>query len=130
MQMRNYSVSSGPPPFLPGKSPSADILVVEDPFVSTFLRAVLQKHGHKVVIGEAVRASELLGQRSIAPDLVITNTPDLFLQFAGTLPLLYIAANPDPGIASQFPNCRVLRKPFRNGELLEAVEQLVEAVVP
>jgi hypothetical protein len=129
MQMSVHSPSQGPPSFFPEES-SADILVVEDPSVSSFLRAVLQKHGHRVVIGEGVRSGELLRQGSIAPHLVITNRPEIFLQFAGTLPLLYIAANPDSDVASKFPNCRVLRKPFANGELLEAVEQLAHGVVP
>jgi hypothetical protein len=126
--MSIYSAVSGPPPLLPEESVAANILVAEDPVVSSFLRAVLQKHGHKVVLGEAARASELLGQGSIAPDLVITNRPDAFLQFAGKLPLLYIAASPDSELAKQFLNCRVLRKPFRNEALLEAVEDLADAV--
>jgi hypothetical protein len=127
MQMSIYS-ASGPQPFLPEVSASADILVIEDPFVSSFLRAVLQKHGHKVVIGEAVRSSELLRQGGIAPRLVITNRPEVFLKFAGALPMLYIAANPDSELAMQFPNCRVLRKPFSNDQLLGAVQELSHVV--
>lgn len=128
MQMSIYSAVSGPPALLPKESVTANILVAEDPFVSSFLRAVLQKHGYKVVLGDAVHACELLGQGSIAPDLLITNRPDVFLQFAGKLPLLYIAASPDTDLAKQFLNCRVLRKPFRNEELLEAVEDLADVV--
>jgi hypothetical protein len=128
MQMSTYSASSGPHPFLPKVPAAADILVVEDPFVSTFLRTVLQKHGHKVVIAEAVRASELLRMGSIAPRLVITNRPEVFLTFAGALPVLYIAANPDSELAMQFRNCRALRKPFTNHQLLEAVEELAHVV--
>jgi CheY-like chemotaxis protein len=123
-------VSSGPPQFAPEESASADILVVEDPFVSNFVRAVLQKRRHKVVISEAERASELLRQGRLRPHLVITNKPEVFLQFADALPVLYIAANPDPRLASQFANCRVLRKPFRNDDLVEAVEELARDVVP
>jgi hypothetical protein len=106
------------------------ILVAEDPFISTFLRTVLQKHGHKVMTGDAVRASELLRQGSVAADIVITNQPEAFLEFAGMLPILYIAAAPDPDLASKFATCRVLRKPFRNDDLLAAVEQLADSVVP
>ena len=90
---------------------------------------MLQKHGHKVVIGDAARASELLRQ-GMAADMVITNQPEVFLEFARILPMLYIAASPDPELASQFSICRVLRKPFHNAELLAAVEQLAESVVP
>jgi hypothetical protein len=121
--------SSGPAPFLPEGSVSARILVAEDPFISSFLRTVLQRHGHQVVIGEAVRASELLRDGSVIANVVITNQPEAFLPLAGTLPLLYIAANPDPELASQFPTCRVLRKPFRNDELLEAVKELAHSGV-
>jgi len=129
--MAIYSESSlGQQPVLPDRSASARILVAEDPFVSSFLRAVLQRHGHKVVIGEAYRASELLRDGSDTANVVITNQPEAFLPFAATLPLLYIAANPDPALVSQFPTCRVLRKPFRNDDLLEAVEQLAHSVVP
>ena len=128
MQMSIDSASKGPHPFLPEVSASADILVVEDPFVSNFLRAVLQKHGHKVVIVEAVRASELLRQGNIAPQLVITNRPEVFLKFAGVLNVLYIAANPDSELAMQFRNCLALRKPFGNDLVLEAVEELAHVV--
>ena len=106
------------------------ILVAEDPFVSSFLRTMLQRHGHKVVIGEAVHASELLRQGSIVADVVITNQPDVFLESAGKIHLLYLAATPDFHLASQFPDCRVLRKPFRNDELLEAVNSLAHSVIP
>jgi hypothetical protein len=130
MLMPIYSSPSGPPPFLPQEPACTDILVSEDPFVSNFLRVVLQKHGHKVVIGAVGRASELLIQGTIAPALVITNNPEAFLPFAHNLPMLYIAANPDSDLVKQFPNCRVLRKPFRNEELLEAVEELSHSVLP
>jgi hypothetical protein len=118
-----------PPAVLAERPGSARILVAEDVFVSSFLRMVLQKHGHKVVTGDAARASELIRQGTAA-DVVITNQPEVFLEFARILPMLYIAASPDPELASQFPICRVLRKPFRNDELLSAVEQLAESVVP
>jgi hypothetical protein len=82
------------------------------------------------VTGEAVHASELLRAGSVTANVVITNQPEAFLPLASTLPLLYIAANPDPELASQFPTCRVLRKPFRNDDLLEAVEELAHGVIP
>jgi len=122
--------SRGSAPFLPGGPASARVLVAEDPFVSSFLRTVLQRHGHQVVTGEAVHASELLRAGSVTANVVITNQPEAFLPLASTLPLLYIAANPDPELASQFPTCRVLRKPFRNDDLLEAVEELAHGVIP
>jgi hypothetical protein len=124
-----YSQSPPAQAFLPEHPVSARILVAEDPFVGSFLRTVLQRHGHKVVTGEAVYSSELVRQGRIAADVVITNDPEAFLPLAGTLPLLYIAASPDPELASKFAACRVLRKPFHNDELLEAVEDLAHSVV-
>src|ERR1035438_3330757 len=74
------AISSHPPTeqaaFLPEHPSSASILVAEDPFVSSFLRTVLQRHGFEVVIGEALRASELLSQGEVAADLLITNQPE------------------------------------------------------
>ena len=128
------AISSHPPTeqaaFLPEHPSSARILVAEDPFVSSFLRTVLQRHGFEVVIGEALRASELLSQGEVGADLLITNQPELFLDLAGTVRLLYIAATPDADLASRFANCRVLRKPFRNDDLLAAVEDLAHSDIP
>jgi len=105
---------------------SARVLVSEDPFVSSFLRTILQRRGHNVVIGSAAGVSELLHLGSPAACVVITNRPEAFLEFAANIHLLYIAAAPDFDLASRFPNCRVLRKPFRNDELLEAVDSLAQ----
>jgi hypothetical protein len=125
-----YSQPAAEPPSPPKNPAATDILIAEDPFVSSFLRTVLQRQGHKVVIAEARNAGELLRRRSIAPNVVITNRPEVFLEFAGSVHLLYLAAAPDARLASQFLNCRVLRKPFLNGDLLEAVEELTHLVIP
>jgi len=103
---------------------SARILVTEDPFVSNFLRAILERHGHIVVIGDAAHMGSTL------PDVVITNRPETFLEFAASIHLLYIAATPDFHLASQFSTCHVLRKPFRNNELIAAVDALTHNLVP
>ena len=104
-------------------------MVVEDPFVGRFLQAILQKYHYEVSATEGFVACERLRQRKIAVDLVITNRPEIFREFASTLPLLYTAASPDYVLAARFSHCRVLLKPFRNEELLEAVEQLTASVV-
>ena len=128
--MAIYTESTpGPQPLL-APAGSLRVLVAEDPFISNFLRTMLQRRGHQVVTGEAGHVSELMRNGSVKAQLVITNRPEAFLPFAETLPLLYIAANPDPAVALQFPACRILRKPFRNGDLLEAVEELAHSVVP
>jgi hypothetical protein len=128
--MAIYSESTaGPHPRLRSQSAPARILVAEDPFVSSFLRTILQRRGHQVVVGEPDRVSGLLRDGSMEAQVVITNRPEAFLPFADTLPILYIAANPDPDLASCFSTCRVLRKPFRNDDLLEAVQELAASVV-
>jgi CheY-like chemotaxis protein len=108
----------------------AKILVAEDPFIATFLRTILQRHGHEVVTSEVNQASEFLRTGSLTADLLITNNPTAFLPFAGTIRILYIAASPDPILASQFNMCRTLRKPFRNEELLKTVAALASLEVP
>jgi hypothetical protein len=120
---------SGPPPFSRAGQISAMILVAEDPYINTFLRAVLQRHGHHVVTSDPEQASDLMRSGGVKADLVVTNRPEVFLPFAETLPLVYIAATPDPALALQFSTCRVLRKPFRNDDLLEAVGELAQGVV-
>lgn len=114
----------------PSGLPSLSILVVEDPFVSSFLRAVLQRAGHRVTTASPSHGVELVDSGTPRPQLLITNTPQIFLRFADNLPTLYIAADPDPAIARKFAACRALRKPFRNQELLHAVEELAHGVLP
>ena len=117
-------------PFLRETSSFLRVLVAEDPFVSSFLRNMLQRHGHEVLTAGAVHASQMLNEGGVRPQLVITNSPEAFLPLASTLPILYIAANPDFELAARFSICRVLQKPFRNVDLLEAVELLGRSIVP
>jgi hypothetical protein len=123
------SKSSFPAHPVPPEGTTTRILVAEDPFINSFLRTVLARHGHNVVVGEPYHSSDLLLGGSITADVVITNTPQAFLSFADSLPVLYIAASPDPDVAARFRTCRVLRKPFRNDDLLEAVEELAHHAV-
>jgi hypothetical protein len=106
------------------------VLVAEDPFINTFLRTVLQRHGYKVVTSEVSYASTSLSDGSVKADVLITNSPVAFLPFADRLPLLYIAANPDTSLAERFRVARVLRKPFRNEELLTALDELSHSDIP
>jgi len=107
---------------------AATVLVAEDPFINSFLRTVLQRHGYKVVTTDHSQGSDLMRTGSVKADVVITNKPEAFLPFAEDRPMLYIAASPDPELALRFQACRVLRKPFRYEDLLEAVEELTRAL--
>lgn len=118
-----------PRPVVP-EGKQARILVAEDPYINSFLRTVLQRHGYKVVTGEANQSSNMLREGDLQANLVITNAPEAFIPFASSLPILYIAAGPDYELASRFQYCRVLQKPFHNEDLLNAVEDLSQLVVP
>jgi CheY-like chemotaxis protein len=100
------------------------VLISEDPFVAAFVRTLLQRHGYEVVIAAAERGLKLIETGELQTDLVITNTPQVYLPVAGRIHLLYLAAMPDPSLIARFPSARALRKPFSNGELLEAVQFL------
>ena len=129
MLMTTHSQSSAPP-LVPSPQPSLRILVAEDPLVRNFLRTILQRHGYQVVTGDPEDSGGDVRAGRIGAQLIITNRPECFLAVAHSLPMLYIAATPDAGMAHQFVNCRVLRKPFRNTDLLEAVEDLSHDVLP
>jgi CheY-like chemotaxis protein len=119
---------SGAEPFRTAGQTPTTILVAEDPFINTFLRTVLQRRGHKVVTSDPAQGSDLMRTGEVKADLVITNKPEAFLPFAEQLPILYIAATPDPARVECFHACRMLRKPFRSEDLLEAVEELSRAL--
>lgn len=101
------------------------IVVVEDSFISSFLRNILERKGYRVIPAKAGDGVELLrsGDREIS--LVITNIPAVFAEFADRVPLLYLSAYPDPAAVSPFRSSRVLSKPFHPDQLLSCVEQLL-----
>jgi CheY-like chemotaxis protein len=126
--MEFHTVPSGERLYLRNENTSATVLVAEDPFINSFLRTVLQRHGYRVVTADQYQGSSLMRAGGIRPDVVITNKPDVFLPFADDCPMLYIAASPDPELALRFQTCRVLRKPFRYEDLLQAVDELARAL--
>jgi CheY-like chemotaxis protein len=116
--------SPGPESLPQRQETAATILVAEDPFINSFLRTVLQRNGYKVLTTDPGQGSDWMRGGGVKADVIITNKPDAFLPFGEDLPMLYIAANPDPELALRFGACRVLRKPFRYEDLLDAVEDL------
>jgi len=107
----------------PAKAPGC-VLIVEDPLIRRFVRGILKRDGRVAVEVEQDEALRILraGDRTIS--LLITNRPASFLEFSDALPLLYIAASPDPALAARFRYCRMLRKPFSFGDLLECAAAL------
>ena len=100
------------------------IVVVEDPFVSGFLRNILGRKGYEVVSLEEHEGAALLrsGERSIG--LLITNHPSAFTEFAQRVPLLYVAAFPEPEVAAVFRASRLLPKPFHPEQFMNCVDEL------
>ena len=105
------------------------IAVIEDPFVRKFLRDLLTRRGYRIVESTASQITGLLEERAGHIDLVITNAPGELLPFAPELPVLYLAATPDPDLAARFRHCRAVKKPFQTQQLLSAVQELTEPAV-
>jgi DNA-binding response OmpR family regulator len=101
------------------------ILVVEDPAIRSYLRAVLSREGYLISHANLDRAVEMIRLEK-RPDLLITDEPAVFLEFADRLPLLYTTTYPDPEVAEKFFACQVLIKPFKQAELLAAVKTLCD----
>jgi hypothetical protein len=111
---------------MPTRTGSGVIVVVEDPFVRNFLRTLLERQGYKVVPGEVPHGLAALRDGGQKVRLLITNVPAAFTEFADRVPLLYLAALPDPNLASVYRNSRVLSKPFRPADLLVLVQELLK----
>lgn len=107
-----------------------NILVAEDPFVRAFVKTYLVRHGYTVQSSEFHDAVAGIRTGGMSPDLLITNRPSLFRDIAAAIPLLYIAAFPDPGEISGFCRAHMLRKPFRPEQLLSAVVSLLGDIAP
>lgn len=104
------------------------IAVTEDPFIRKFLGDVLKRRGYRVVGADSARAIEMIRSGDETVDLVITNTPVEFAAVAEQVPMLYIAAVPDPEMGSRFRAFRALKKPFLPDQLIAAVKELVGAL--
>ena len=118
----------------PGISPSGgssqvvdryrSILVVEDPLICNLIRCILSTTGYSVWEKSASRAADVLRSQSADVALLITNMPGSFLEFAQTVPLIYVAAAPRPELAAGFRCWAALQKPFSPQQLLSLVGRL------
>lgn len=106
---------------------SRRVLVVEDPLVRRLIHGILTRGGYTVVQAEPRLAFELLRDPAEKFALLITNQPYLFFDFAASIPVLYVAAAPEPAWIVRLPRCRALHKPFRPQELIELTRELVDS---
>lgn len=106
------------------------VLVVEDPLVRRLIHGILTRAGYTVVQAEPWRAFELLRDPVETFALLITNQPYLFLDFTRNMPVLYVAATPDPEWVAILPNCRSLHKPFRPQELIGLTREMLSEACP
>ena len=101
------------------------ILTIEDPFVCSFLKIILERRGYTVMEKGLGSAMALLDPPDSPVSLVITNQPRHFEPYAHRVAILYLAAIPEPAQVACFPASRVLRKPFLPDDLFAAVAELV-----
>jgi hypothetical protein len=107
-----------------GVPANTTILVVEEQFVSEFLRTVLIHRGYQVICTRPGNARALLRHDRASVHVLVTNVPLDFAAFPD-LPVLYVAASPDPEVACGFEHCVSLRKPFQARQLYDCIEQLL-----
>ena len=106
------------------------IVVVEDNYIGQFLRMLLQREGFQVITANASEGAGILRACESRVSLLITNTPTKFAEFGERVPLLYLAAFPDPALTRGFRCHRALSKPFAPEVLMECVRSLLAAPVP
>lgn len=98
--------------------------MVEDQSVSDFIRSLLSHQGFQVTCANLAVARELLRQDHPKVDALITNRPLAFIDTA-EVPVLYLAACPDPQSIKAFRRATFLAKPFEPRVLLECLRRLL-----
>jgi len=104
------------------------VVIVEDPFIRKLLRSVLTRAGHRTVEVGVQQGIELLRGGEVHIKAVITNSPEAFRSYAADFPLIYTTSSPDPEALKGFRRCRVLQKPFDGTQLLQALNEVGDAV--
>ncbi len=106
------------------------MIVVENSLISKLVRSVLRKGGYETIDADPLQAAQLLRLPGAKGEILLTNAPAPFLEFAHTVRLLYLTCHPDPHLESAFRECRVVRKPFVPDDLLAAIHELGGAENP
>jgi hypothetical protein len=104
------------------------VLVVEDPLVCKLIGGILQRVGYHVTEAELRCGIGHLRNQVERFSLLITNSPAAFLEFAEAVPVIYVAAIPDPEIARRFRRCAMLSKPFLPSRLVELAREMAGAL--
>ena len=102
------------------------VLVVDDPYVRSFVRTLLERHGYNVIAADLARGLELVSTEGTHVDALVTNQPAAFAKDCRDLALVYIAAFPEESLALPYRRRRLLSKPFAPQLLLQALEDLVK----
>ena len=97
---------------------------MEDSDVGSFLRRTLIQGGYDVVCAGPDDARTLLSDPHQHVDLLITNMPAAFDGFPD-VPILYLAAIPEPERMRPFHRCRALSKPFHRAQLFASIRELL-----
>jgi hypothetical protein len=88
------------------------------------ISGILRRNGYTPLEAEPARACALLADPNCGISLVVTNTPEVFSEVFGRIPLLYVASCPDPEIVARIPHCGVLAKPFHPRDLVAIAGEL------
>ncbi|MBS1859271.1 MAG: response regulator transcription factor [Acidobacteria bacterium] len=119
--MSTSASEAGEAPKIRGK---ASILVVEEQFVSEFLRSALTHQGYNVLCASPGAARAMLRREPEKIQVLVTNVPLEFAAFPD-VPVLYLSACPDPAQTELFARALMLAKPFQPRLLFESVAQLL-----
>jgi hypothetical protein len=104
------------------------IIVIEDLFIRKFLRCALARVGFRTVEMDAPAARDFVRDGAHVKAL-ITNKPEVCVDWASEIPLVYTTSCPDPDAMRGFTRGLVLQKPFHAHQLVEALEGVGSIVV-
>jgi hypothetical protein len=105
------------------------ILVIEDAFIRKFLSCALARAGFLPVEMEVPAAADFVRSGGVPVKALITNKPEVCVEWASGIPLVYTTSCPDPDAMRGFTRGRVLQKPFHAHQLLDALNEVGSAVV-